>query len=108
MKKTSGRKKLLSAAALWEFAVKRLGARACSSAELHGKLLPRAEQAADVDEVISRLREYGYLNDRRFAENYAGARLENQGLGRSRVLRDLWQRKVGGGLAERTVNRVYE
>src|SRR6266571_973770 len=100
MKKTPGRKKLLSAAELWEFAVKSLGARACSSGELRRKLVQRAERAADVDEVISKLRDYGYLNDRRFAENYSGARLENQGLGRSRVLRDLWQRKVSGGLAE--------
>jgi regulatory protein len=108
MKETSGRKKLLPAAALWEFAVKSLGARACSSGELRRKLVQRAERAADVDDVISRLRDYGYLNDRRFAESYAGARLENQGLGRSRVLRDLRQRKVSDGLAEGAVDRIYK
>src|SRR5262249_19836874 len=41
-------------------------------------------------------------------ENYAGAKLENQGFGQSRVLRDLRARKVSAGLAERTVKRVYE
>src|SRR6266702_2192936 len=105
--KETPRRKLLPAAALWEFAVKSLGARACSTGELRRKLILKAERAADVDDAISRLRDYGYLNDRRFAESYAGARLENQGLGKSRVLRDLRQRSVSGGLAEGAVNRIY-
>src|SRR5206468_9718283 len=108
MKGSPRRKKLLPAAALWEFAVKSLGARACSTGELRRKLVQKAERAADVDDVISRLRDYGYLNDRRFAESYAGARLENQGLGRSRVLRDLRQRKVRDGLATGAVDRIYK
>jgi regulatory protein len=98
----------LSAEALWEFAVKTLAARAHSTGELRRKLIQKAERAADVDEAISRLRDYGYLNDRRFAESYAGFRLENQGLGKSRVLRDLRQRNVSAGLAEGAVSRVYK
>jgi regulatory protein len=97
----------LDAAALWDYALKSLGARAQSSGELRRKLFLKAEQPADVESTISRLRESGYLNDNRFAENYAGARLENQGLGRSRVLQDLRQRKVGAEVAERTIERVY-
>ena len=46
-------------------------------------------------------------NDQRFAESYAGARLENQGLGKSRVLRDLRERKVSASLAEGAVERIY-
>src|SRR3989442_10498464 len=98
----------LSAEALWDFAVKTLGARAQSTGELRRKLIQKAERAADVDDTISKLRDYGYLNDRRFAESYAGFRLENQGLGKSRVLRDLRQRKVSAGLAEGAVNRAYQ
>jgi regulatory protein len=97
----------LSADALWEYAVKSLSRRAQSTGELRRKLLLKAEQTADIEPTIARLRDYGYLNDNRFAENYAGARLENQGLGRTRVLRDLRQRKVSSDLAERTVDRVY-
>jgi regulatory protein len=98
----------LSAEALWDFAVKTLAGRAHSTGELRRKLIGKAEKSADVEAAIVRLRDYGYLNDGRFAENYAGARLENHGLGRSRVLRDLRERKVSGGLAERAVNRVYK
>src|SRR5947209_16461483 len=106
--KTARTKPRLSAEALWDFAVKTLAARAYSTGELRRKLIQKAERAADVDEAISRLRDYGYLNDRRFAESYAGSRLENQGLGRSRVLRDLRERKVSAGLAEGAVNRAYQ
>jgi regulatory protein len=97
----------LTAEALWAFAVKALAGRAYSTGELRTKLIARAERAADAEQTIARLREYGYLNDTRFAENYAGARLENHGLGRLRVIRDLRARKVSSGLVERTVDRVY-
>jgi regulatory protein len=98
---------LLSAEKLWDYAVKALAGRAYSTGELRSKLIGKAEQPADAEHTIARLRDYGYLNDGRFAENYAGAKLENQGLGRTRVLRDLRLRKVSAGLAERTVDRVY-
>jgi len=109
MEQKAGRiKPRLSAEALWDFAVKTLAARAHSTGELRRKLTQRAGKQADVDDVISRLRDYGYLNDKRFAETYAGFRLENQGLGKSRVLRDLRQRKVTSNLAEGAVNRIYK
>jgi regulatory protein len=101
------KKALLSAAALWDYAVKALAIRAHSTGELREKLIRKAERKADVDDAIARLREYGYLNDNRFAENFAGVKLENQGLGKTRVLRDLRERKVSGAVAERTVARVY-
>src|SRR5260370_31737762 len=98
----------LSADALWDLPANALAARAYSTGELRSKLIGKAERAADVEHTIARLRDYGYLNDSRFAENYAGAKLENQGLGRSRVLRDLRERKVSAGLAQSTVHRLYE
>src|SRR6185369_15368106 len=50
---------------------------------------------------------YGYLNDAKFAESFASARLDNEGLGKSRVLRDLRQRRVAPDLAQRTISKVY-
>src|SRR2546425_7153450 len=109
MTRTGGRSKpRLSAEGLWEFALKTLASRAHSTGELRRKLIQKAQRASDVEEAISRLRDYGYLNDRRFAESYAGARLENQGLGKGRVLRDLRLRKVSASLAEGAVGRIYK
>ena len=100
--------RLLNAESLCGFALKALGGLAHSTGELREKLRRRAERAADVDDVLARLKEYGYLDDRRFSEGFATARLSNQRLGRTRVIQDLRQRRVAPALAERTVARVYE
>lgn len=90
------------------YALRTLTARALSTSELRAKLERRAAEPSDVGEVIAKLEEAGYLNDRRFAESYAAARLENQGFGRQRVLRDLRQRRVAGELAAGAVARTFE
>ncbi len=92
---------------LLNVALRALGGRAHSSGELREKLRRRAQSDADVDAVLSKLKESGYLNDRRFAENYAATRLEGQGLGKIRVLRDLRQRRVAPKLAEQVTEAAY-
>lgn len=89
------------------YALRSLGARALSSGELRQKLAVRAERAADIDAVLGKLKDGGYLDDRRYAESFASARLENEGLGRARVLRDLRQRRVAPALAEQAVKRAF-
>lgn len=89
------------------YALRTLAGRAQSSGELRLKLGRRAEHAGDIDEVLRKLKDAGYLDDRRYAESYASARLENEGHGRSRVLRDLRERRVAPKLAEQAVNRAF-
>ncbi len=105
---TKRKPKLFQKDDLLNYAVRALGGRAHSSGELREKLRRRAERVEDVDTVLSKLKELGYLDDRRFAENYAAARLENQGLGKMRVLRDLRQRRVAPKLAEQVTEKTYE
>jgi regulatory protein len=97
----------LDAAALWEYALKVLAGHACSAGELREKLRRRAERAGDVDDVLARLKESGYLNDQRYAEGYAASRLSGEKFGRTRVIHDLRQHRVAPALAERTVEKVY-
>lgn len=92
---------------LLNVALRALGARAHSSGELREKLRRRARNNEDIDAVLAQLKEAGYLNDRRFAENYAAARLEDQGLGKMRVLRDLRQKRVAPKLAEQVTEQTY-
>ncbi|MBV8728576.1 MAG: RecX family transcriptional regulator [Acidobacteriia bacterium] len=94
--------------ALWAYALRLLSGRAHSQGELREKLRRRAERGAVVDELLARLKEYGYLDDRKFAETFAAARLANEKLGKGRVVRDLRQRRVAPGLAEQTVRQVYQ
>jgi regulatory protein len=98
----------LDAAALWGYALKVLGGRAHSTGELREKLKRRAEQPAEVESTIARLKELGYLSDERFAESFASARLSGEKFGKTRVIRDLRQRRVAPSVAERTVQRVYQ
>jgi regulatory protein len=97
----------LAADALWAYALRILAGRAHSTGELREKLRRRAERAADLDGILARLKDYGYLDDRRYAETFAAARLSNEKLGRTRVVQDLRQRRVAPSLAERTVSQVY-
>lgn len=88
-------------------ALKLLGGRAMSASELRDKLRRRAEQSGDVETVMASLKEYGYLNDRQFAETYAHARLHNEGHGSRRVLRDLQQKRVAPAVAEQAVKQTF-
>jgi regulatory protein len=92
---------------LLNVALRALGGRAHSSGELREKLRRRAQSAEDLDAVLAKLKEAGYLDDRRFAEAYAAARLQDQGLGKMRVLRDLRQRRVAPKLAEQVTEQAY-
>jgi regulatory protein len=82
--------------------------RALSTGEVRDKLRRRAANADDIDGIVSRLRDHGFLNDTRFAENYARARREGEGFGKMRVIRDLRQRRVAPGLAEQAVRGAFE
>lgn len=97
----------LPADKLWEYAVRKLSGRAHSTGELRAALAARAADTNDVDPILSRLKDYGYLNDSKFAEAFTTSRLENEGYGKSRVLRDLMSRRVASELAGKTVAKVY-
>src|SRR5579864_6412385 len=98
----------LEAEGLWELALRALGGRASSTGEIRQKLRARAARAEDIEPVLKRLKEYGYLDDRQFAESYTSARLENQRLGKARVAEELRRRRVAPALAESTVRKAYE
>src|SRR5438309_2138104 len=98
--------RLLDAEELWSFALKSLGARALSTSEIRTKLARRAAEPGDIDVVLARLKEYKYLDDALFAENYASARKDNQGFGKMRVIRDLGQHKVGSTIAQKAETLV--
>lgn len=102
-----GKPKKLDAEGLWEYALRVLGQRAHSTGELRQKLLRRALSVADVDSTLAKLREYELTNDQKFSEAFATARLQNQGFGRFRVLRDLQSRRVGPTIAQRAVEKTF-
>jgi len=92
---------------LLAYAARVLTARAQTTSELRQKLTRRAAQRGDVDQVIQRLKENGYLNEQRFAESFAHWRRDNDGVGKTKVVRDLMARRVAPELAKKTAEAAY-
>jgi regulatory protein len=93
---------------LMAFAAQALSARALTISELRIKLARRAADPADVDPVLARLKESGYLNDQRFAESYASWRRDDGGFGKTRVMRDLMARRVAPAVAKQAAEAAYK
>jgi len=89
-------------------AVKLLSAKPRSVAELRERLREKewaSEEA--VEHAITRLSEYGYLNDEQFALGYASARVRQRAVGRGRLARDLQMKKIDRETAEQTLEKVF-
>lgn len=100
--------KPLDANGLMTYAAQALSARALSVSELREKLKRRAAEPSDIERVLARLKESGYLNDQRFADSYAGWRRDDGGFGKMRVLRDLMARRVAPALAKQASEKAFE
>ncbi len=93
--------------ALWDYALRILAQRPNSSSELRQKLSRRADCPGSVTLVLNKLREYGLADDAKFSEAFASARLQNQGFGRMRVLRDLRSKRVASAVAEKAIDKTF-
>ena len=92
----------------FERAIKLLSAKPRSVAELRERLLQKKGINGEIVEtVISRLQEYGYLNDERFAFSYASYKVKQRPVGRRRLKRDLKMKKVENGVANEALEMVY-
>ena len=92
----------------FERAIKLLAAKPRSVAELRERLLRGKNTNAElVETVIARLREYGYLDDERFAFSYVSYKVKQRPVGRRRLQRDLKMKKVESGVANEALELVY-
>ena len=100
--------KLLDRDGLLAYAARVLASRSQSIGEMREKLKRRAAQSEDVDEVLSRLKQSGYLDDKRLAASAANWRRENEGLGKVRVMRDLMARRVAPAVAKQATEDAFK
>jgi regulatory protein len=93
---------------LLERAFRLLSYKPRSIEELRGRLLEKdwADEAA-VNQVIARLEELGYLDDRQFAISFATSRLAAKPLGPIRLRRDLQRKKLPLQTVENTIDETY-
>jgi regulatory protein len=97
--------------ALYDYAVKALGRRMRTEAELRRLLAARAEPGprgeAAIKAVLAQLKEKRYLDDQSYAETYARLRQENEKFGARRVRQGLRQKGVSAALTEQAVDARY-
>lgn len=90
-------------------AVKLLAAKPRSVEELRERLLEKDWASAEiVDGVLAKLREYGYLDDERFAFGYASYKVRQKPVGRQRLERALKLKKVDKETADEALKLVFE
>jgi len=88
-------------------AVKLLAAKPRSIAELRERLAERCSSKAVIETVIARLREYGYLDDERYALGYASSKVRQQPIGRRRLELSLERKKVDRAVAGEALDQVF-
>jgi regulatory protein len=93
---------------VFQRAGKLLAAKPRSVEELRERLLEgRGATKAVVEAVIERLREYGYLDDAKFAHSFASLRVQQRPIGRQRLQRDLWLKKIDKKTADAALDQVF-
>src|SRR5205085_2479222 len=90
-------------------AVKLRAAKPRSVAELRERLLEKEwANEASVTYALAKLKEYGYLDDERFAFGFASYRVRQKPVGRQRLARDLQTKKVSKETADAALELVYQ
>jgi len=88
-------------------AAKLLAAKPRSIAELRERLAERCSSKTVIETVIGRLREYGYLDDERYALGYASSKVRQQPIGRRRLEVNLARKKVDRAVADEALDQVF-
>jgi regulatory protein len=104
-------KTFLNESGLYNFAVKALGRRMRTEAELRRLMGARVEPGPGgegvIQAVITRLKEQRYLDDRSYAETFSRLRRENDKFGQRRVRQALGQKGVSSKIVEQVVTESY-
>lgn len=85
-----------------------LARRPYSVAELRRALERKFPENPAIADALARLRELGYLDDQKFAANYASSLVRNKSFGRYRVRRELKAKLVNFKYIEPALEQVYE
>lgn len=88
-------------------ALKLLGRRELSAAEVRSRLLDRGHTPEETDAAIARLLENGALDDRRVARAYARTASAVKGRGRLRVTRELQAMGIARDIVAEAVAEVF-
>ena len=85
-----------------------LARRMYSSSEIRKKLKEQGYTDEIIDNVISMMEGYGYLNDKTFAEEWIRSRIQNNPKGKIVLKRELAQKGIEGDIIEEVFNQSFD
>lgn len=91
-----------------EYALKLLGQRPYSKKKLSEKLYQRGIKAEEVDKVITRLEQLGFINDLNFSRNFIESSQKIKLNGRRKIYYQLIKKGIPGNIAEKAISEVYD
>jgi regulatory protein len=94
--------------ATYDRALTMLALRARSARELRRQLARKGEPADQVDVVIARLQENGFLDDGAFARQFARAKAVGAGMSRRRIQQELGRRGVAREIGDSAITDVFD
>ena len=90
-------------------AVKLLAAKPRAVAELRERLLEKAWTNSEiVDRVIEKLKEYGYLDDRKYASDLALSKLRQRPQGKRKLQQSMSQKKLDRDVRDEAIAAAFE
>jgi len=90
-------------------AVKLLAAKPRAVAELRERLLEKAWTNSEiVDRVIDKLKEYGYLDDRKYASDVALSKLRQRPQGERKLQQSMSQKKIDREVRDEAIAAAFE
>ena len=107
MRQQAARRKLVTETQLYMSAQRALMRRAHSIHEMKQHLERRAENKDLVPPIIARLRELNYLDDAKYALNYASQHVKVRRQGRFRIARELRARGVPDRYIDDAIAKVF-
>ena len=89
----------------WDQALRWLNAKWYSESKLREKLCKLHYPAAEIDEVLNKCRDYGFVNDNMLAEEFAKSQ-SSRGRGSRRIANELYRHGLTGEAAEKALELV--
>lgn len=90
----------------WDVALRLLGVRARSRAEIRERLVRREFDEATIDDVLVRLTDAGLIDDDDFAQQWVASRSRYSGLGRLALRRELRTKGVAADTIESALAEI--
>lgn len=89
-------------------ALRILARRPYAAAEIRRALAKKFTNETEIDIALARLRELGYLDDRKFARQYASYLASHRGFGRERIRIELKSRLVDYRAIDEALDQAFE